>query len=49
MRSTALYAASTGPVPTEQEVCSTPSAAISLTVAVDRPRLPHVTCNHLSI
>lgn len=43
-RSTALYAASTGPVPTEQEICSSPLASLSLTVAVERPRDPHVTC-----
>lgn len=43
MRSTALYPASTGPCPTEHAMCSSPSASISLTVAVERPSVPQVT------
>lgn len=44
MISTALYAASTGPVPIEHAIFSSPSEAISLTVAVERPSVPPVTC-----
>lgn len=48
-RSTALYAASTGPDPTEHEICSSPFKSVSLTVAVERPRDPHVTCQQVII
>ena len=42
-RSTALYAASTGPVPTAQCTLGIPSGPISFTVAVGMPRVPATT------
>lgn len=38
----ALYAASTGPVPIEHAIFSSPSEDTNFTVAVDRPSVPHV-------
>ena len=46
--SIALYAASTGPVPTAELILVTASGPVILTVAVGRPMVPHTTCTSSS-
>lgn len=46
--STALYAASTGPVPMAERTRSMPSGPRSFSVAVGMPIVPHTTCRSSS-